>query len=129
MCKILVIIFVGFFSNCCGQSVDSLRVNTNAPDSILIESRRPVVSKADLNDSAYLRVRIFQTGYRIYLRNDSLSTGDTTMIDKFISTRIDFIDKNKVFVIGDPNARYANFRPLKNIFKKYEIFRFKIVTD
>ena len=100
------------------------------PETLIVELPKAITAKIDPKDSSYLKVKLFlDNRYQIFLGRDSLSTKNIEQIDRFISKRITILNRDKVFVIGDPNARYTTFRNLKNVFKKYEIFRFRIVTE
>lgn len=125
----LIILYILGFINCDAQQKDTIRIPSVPNKVIVVESPKSVSVKIDPKDSSYLKIKLFKTGYKVYLFKDSLSTSDINLIDKFISDRLNLLNRDKVFLIGDPTAKYEDFKNLKAVFRKYEICKFKIVTD
>ena len=102
--------------------------DTNSkPPGLLITK---VDKKINFRDSAYMVFTLFKTEkYKISFKKDSLITTDINLIETFFERHIGLFKKDEVFVIGDPNARYESFSQVKHILKKYEIYKFRIVTE
>jgi biopolymer transport protein ExbD len=87
-----------------------------------------VTTKATQLDSSYLKIEIEKTDYKISLLNDSLSTNTPERIDEFISTNKDKISEDKIILSGDANEPYDRVDKILQIFKKYKMYRFKLLT-
>ena len=109
--------------------VFNLQTRHNPPDAIIVEAPKSVSIKIGPNDSTYLKIYLQKSNYKITFLVDSLSTNDINQVDKFIMTNKPQIDAKKILVIGTQNVSMEKFKALKQVLKKYEYFRFSMVTE
>jgi biopolymer transport protein ExbD len=109
--------------------VCNLQTKNKIPESIQVQAPKSVDIKIDPKDSSYLKITVAKNGYKISLPEDSLTTTEINNIDTFLLENIIKVNKNKVFVMGNSKEKYDRFKVLMTVLKKYEIFRFSIVTE
>ena len=80
-------------------------------------------------DSSWLLIKFEKNIYKISLLEDSISTSDINMIDKFFGNHLDKIDQKKLLVSGSNHDNYQMFHEIKKVFKKYNFPTFRIVTN
>jgi biopolymer transport protein ExbD len=109
--------------------VFNLQTRVKIPDAVQVQTPKSVDNKIDPKHSTYLKIVLNENGYKVSLLSDSLVTADIKKIDAFLLKNLDNVNKNKVFVMGNSKEKYAKFKGLIAVLKKYEIFRFSIVTE
>jgi biopolymer transport protein ExbD len=107
----------------------NLQTRVKIPDAVQVQTPKSVDNKIDPKDSTYLKIVLNENGYNVSLLSDSLATADIKKIDAFLLTNFDRVNKNKVIVIGNSKEKYDRFKGLIAVLKKYEIFKFSIVTE
>lgn len=88
----------------------------------------PVQSVESKPDSTFLIIKIYENKYAVSLFGDSITTSNVNTLDNFISKNISKINNQKIFVVGQADVPYDQFRKLKNILKKHEYYKFRITT-
>jgi hypothetical protein len=110
------------------KNKDSIITTVIVPDEAIVQEVKPIQEKIDFTNSPFLIIRLLQNKYQIYYHQDSLITSNIKEIDKFISQRIRDLNKEKTLLIGERDGSLKNFKDLKIVLKKYEIYKFRIKT-
>ena len=107
--------------------VFNLQSKNIIPKAIVVES--PQFSSVRIkHDSTYLDIFIKAKEYEIKMGKDSLITKNISEIDKFISSRRERIKEDKILIKSDSDVGIDKFRIFKNLLKKNNIYRFRIVS-
>ena len=99
-----------------------------SPPPIIAETPKSVSTKSDLNDSTNFIITILDNSINVQLlkRNEALKNTDD--LDKFIFTNIKRIDISKIYLKSNVSLSYDKFKGVKAVLKKYEFYKFRIVT-
>jgi biopolymer transport protein ExbD len=106
-----------------------LQTKIKIPAAIVVQTPKSVDIKIDPKDSTYLKITMTKKGFKVALLSDSLTTTEIKNIDAFLSKNLDKVNKNKVLIMGNSKEKYDRFKGLMKVLKKYEIFKFSIVTE
>ena len=109
-------------------NVDSATLSNSPPKAVIVNAPQSVSVKIDSKDSTYLSIILTKVDYHISLLKDSLHTTEIGKIDNFISVHIKQLNKEKILVSNNSNSKYESFKKLKDILKKYGLYKFRIVT-
>ena len=104
------------------------KIILSSPEPLIVQTPTSVSKKINPNDSACLKISLKNETFKISFHNDTLSTNDIKKIDKFISENKLEINPNKILLITDNDFKMDKFKELKEVLKKYEYFKFSIVT-
>ena len=99
------------------------------PIELLVKAPTSVSNKFDLKDSTYLKIYLQKSNYKVSFLANSLTSNDINQIDNFIVTNKPQIDAHKILVIGTQNVSIEKFKAVREVLKKYEYFKFSLVTE
>ena len=113
---LLVIIF--FVTACSGQ-----------PKPLVIQTPKSVVTKVDNEkDSTYLSITIFENRIETKVRDKHANLKNGKEVEGFIEVNRSLIDPNKIILSAPANMPYEKFKSIMEVFKKYEYFKFQMIT-
>jgi biopolymer transport protein ExbD len=84
---------------------------------------------ADEDEGLYFSISILNTGFKTKLQNKTTLLKNASELDKFIETNKPAIDSLKIRIIRDKNTPYNQFKPVLDVLKKHEYFKFSLITD
>lgn len=91
---------------------------------------KPVIKMEEANtDSSFLNITILEKGYKVEFLNRVTELVDTTALDQYLSDNTDNINSDKVLLSGPANLPYESFKPLLEVLKKHELYRFKMAAQ
>jgi len=96
-----------------------------------INVEKPGIAKpltVDINDSSYFLLTILNKNFEVSILNKKKVLKNSVEVDTFIKDNISIIDPNKVLIRGNSNEHYNRFKSILAIFKKYNYYKFKILS-
>ena len=100
-----------------------------SPPPIIVESPKSVSIKSDLNDSTNFIITISDNLITVQLLKKIETLKSTADLDKFIFKNIKKIDVSKIYLKSNASLPYEKFKGVKTVLKKYEFYKFRIVTE
>lgn len=95
---------------------------------IEIEQPTIITKTIDTNDSTYFSLTILNDNFEAKLLNKKEILKNSSEVDKFIEDNKSLIDPNKILVVGNSKVSYEKMKPILEILKKYQYYKFQMVT-
>jgi biopolymer transport protein ExbD len=92
-----------------------------------IRKQAPQIKPSD-TDSSFFRITLLEHGYGVNFLNQVTEFKDKTALDLFISKNKSKVDSAKVLIDGATDVKYDTFKPLLEVLKKHELYRFKMAA-
>jgi len=95
---------------------------------ITIEQTTITTKTVDVNDSSYFSLTILNDSFVANFLNNKKVFKSSSEVDRFIQDNKTLINPNKILIIGGAKVSYEKMKPILEILKKYEYYKFQMVT-
>jgi hypothetical protein len=115
--------------NCSGQEkpiVDTSKSFDLQP--VIVQQPIVTTKTTKSDDSTYFSINIFNDRFEAKILNKKLVAKNYIQIDEFIKKNKSIIDPNKILIIGNSKAPYERFKSILEVFKKYNYYKFQLLT-
>ena len=85
-----------------------------------------VEPEKEYTDSSFLNITIIERGYTVMFLNQTTERMDTTALDQYIADNRSKIDADKVLIDCPASLPYESFKPLLEVLKKHELYKFRM---
>jgi biopolymer transport protein ExbD len=95
---------------------------------ITIEQPTITTKTVNANDSSYFSLTILNDSFEANFLNKKKVFKSSSEVDRFIQDNKTLINPNKILIIGNAKVSYEKMKPILEILKKYEYYKFQMVT-
>jgi biopolymer transport protein ExbD len=95
---------------------------------ITIEQPTITTKTVDANDSSYFSLTILNESFEADFLNKKQVFKSSSEVDRFIQDNKTLINPNKILIIGNAKVSYEKMKSILEILKKYEYYKFQMVT-
>jgi biopolymer transport protein ExbD len=96
---------------------------------VTIQTPSTVISTHIENDSSYFAITILNNGIDVKLFGQETKLKNTIELDNFIANHKADISTKKISIISSSNLKYDKFKPVIEILKKHEYYKYNLVTN
>jgi biopolymer transport protein ExbD len=99
------------------------------PTSNEYQAPAETISAPNAYDSSYFSIEISKDSFKLTLPGKDQTFNTSAEVDSFISANKMHIDPNKIVLFAAPHVPYEKFKPILDVLRKHEYYKFKLVSQ
>jgi len=98
------------------------------PEPVTIQTSISTTSTYNENDSTYFSITILKNALEVKLLNQVTELKNATELNNFITNHKSYISSKKILIISSSDLPYDKFKPVVEVLKRHEYYKYNLVT-